>query len=214
MPRIRVPFNQYVRLRLDEYDLYCLQAGSFATVNVRNGIWSARLWYHCREQFQGNSARIKRLLFCHHSELGVGYSVATFLYRIERMLKLGKTEFGFSMCGPTKHVKVMWIEPSKWWLCKPMRRSFFTAILRAGQKYNIQINNFESALWSNRYLRQSQYAVKRFLKGYTEYTGNEVGWNRQFFWGTGYCRPNPPSQKEVNSLLIKPKQNLCCENHR
>ena len=208
MPRIRVPFNDVRYVVLDEDDLHGLHAGSYATVTFRkaDAFGRERLvprqWYSCREYFQGNSGRIKRLLFVHKK--GAGKAVATFLHRVERMLKLGKTEFGFSACGPTQHNKLMWIEPSSWWIKKPMRRSFLTAMLRAGQNYNIARNNFESTLWTNRYLRQSKYAVRRFLKGYTEYTGDLVGWNNQFFWGGGWYRPEPPTRREVDELLVKP----------
>jgi hypothetical protein len=85
-----------------------------------------------------------------------------------------------------------------------MRRSFFTAMLRAGQSYDIVENNFEEALWTNRYLRQSQYATLRFLRGYTEYTGGITGWNNQFFWGGSGWRPKSPSEQEVRKLLVKP----------
>ena len=204
MPRIKVPFNDMRQVVLYEEDIHGLYAGSYATVNVRNGKMTPRQWYTCREYFQGNSARIKRLLFCHKA--GTGEAVATFLHKVERMLKLGKTEYGFSQFGPTQHNKLMWIEPSRWWIMKQMRRSFMTAMLRAGQNYDIRRDNFETTLWTNRYLRQSKYAVRRFLKGYTEYTGSMNGWNNQFFWGGGWYEPHPPSNKEVNQLLVKPVQ--------
>jgi len=203
MPRIRVPFDEVRPVVLDDDELHSLYAGSYATVDrTRSGKYKARNWYRCREYFQGSSSRIRRLIFCH--KVGTGEAVATFLHRVERMLKLGKTEWGFSTCGPTNHNKLMWIEPSKWWIINPMRRSFLTAMLRAGQNYNIRRNNFETTLWTNRYLRQSKYAVRRFLKGYTEYTGGLVGWNNQFFWGGDVWNPNPPSPKQVDKLLVKP----------
>jgi hypothetical protein len=187
-------------LRPERFHL--LRAGTFATVTLTSRKYLLpRVFYSCRESFGRHFGRIKRFLFCHK---GCGLEIATFLNCVERKLKLDKQGFEFSRCGPTQHCKVMWIEPSKWWSMNSMRQSFLTAVLRAGQSYNISLGNFESALWSDRYLRQSKYAVTRFLDGYTHYTGMLEGWNNQFFWGDGWGKPIPPTPQEVDRLLVKP----------
>jgi len=86
-----------------------------------------------------------------------------------------------------------------------MKRSLFTALLRSGMEYTPTKLNFEEALFSHQYLEKTEYAVRRFLKGYTKYTGRQTGWYKQFRWGGGsYYNPRYPSNKEIRGLLVKP----------
>ena len=87
-----------------------------------------------------------------------------------------------------------------------MRRSLFTCLLRAGVAYNRETDNYESALFGERYLRKSEPAIKRFLYGYTKYIGKEpngsstletAGWSYYF------------SGKDANSVkekLVRPRK--------
>jgi hypothetical protein len=86
-----------------------------------------------------------------------------------------------------------------------MKRSLFTILLRCGQNYDFVRGNFEEALNSVSYARNTQYAVKRFLEGNTKYTGNMRGWNLQFYWGGSFAEsPKTPTNDAVDKLLIKP----------
>ena len=71
-------------------------------------------------------------------------------------------------------------------------------MLRCGQNYNWEENNFEEALFSIRYTRETPYAVKRFLSGYTKYRGRTTGWYDEFKF-----RP----EGQIDRLLVKPQQN-------
>jgi hypothetical protein len=97
--------------------------------------------------------------------------------------------------APTNRNSVTWLKVSPWWSEQAMRRSLLTALLRASQIYIPAHDNFEESLWSCRYLKHTQAAVKRFLSGYTWYTGRVCGWDRQFRYVTS---------EQLKKLLVKP----------
>ena len=208
MSKIVIPYGEQksvISIYYDEYeerlvDCYCYMiAGTYAKVKKTPGnTLTPRAWYSCRECFQDDAKGIKWMLFCHKPNKG--YSISYFIHHIERKLRLRT----FSTFGPTQSNKLTWICASSWWMVNSMRRSFFTALLRAAQQYRLDKDNTLGALWSNRYLRQSKYATLRFLRGYTKYTGHINGWNNQFFWGGEWNKPKPPTPEEVRKLLIKP----------
>jgi hypothetical protein len=151
---------------------HTVQAGSFA--RIINNVPTQ--WVYCRDAFQQQTAQgMVEMLFCH--KRGMGENVAMFIFRIEEMLK----HKNLTLCGPTNIERFMWIRPAKFWIKQPIRRSLFTALLRAGQKYKPDENNFEEALFSDKYLKTSKPAVRRFLAGYTWYTGEVTGgWDLAF----------------------------------
>jgi len=161
--------------------------------------WKVNSWTLCREEFQKQVGTDRKFLFSAPPKKHK--AMAAFFYKLETDLKLPvKTLFGM-----TQHPNVMWISVSKWWAESSMRRSLFTALLRASVKYNRLSKNFREALYSEQYLDETQQAVERFLSGYTQYTGNIVGWYSQFNDGGGWVNGRP-NDKQLRKLLVKPKK--------
>jgi hypothetical protein len=149
---------------------YAVKAGSYSLVNGDRPTG----WVYCRDSFQGQSTNMKEMLFCHKA--GISENIALFIFKIETILRHTKLTY----CGPTNINRFMWIRPAAFWTRQPIRRSLFTALLRAAQKYDPAKENFEAALYSNQYLRASKPAVQRFLAGYTWYKGHATGWDNAF----------------------------------
>lgn len=177
-----------------------IAAGSFARLyEDENGSWLSGEWFFCREVFQKKSQGVRWFLFSHRSYKG--RNVAEFIKRVETKLKLKvRTEF-----GKTQRCNITWVKASPWWMNYSMRRSLFTALLRAGQNYNIAENNFEQALFSIVYTRHTKEAVIRFLAGNTLYKGRMKGWYNQFCKGSRYWFfDKKPDKKKIRQLLVKP----------
>jgi hypothetical protein len=167
--------------------------------HLETGNWFLREWMFCRDHLQRH--KINRFIYATSDHK----PVAAFIQKIEDQLKLGeRTQF-----GPTQVDLAMWIKPAKFWLEYAMRRSLFTALIRAGNNYNRKEDNFEEALWSEDYLKDTKYAVQRFLNGYTRYTGKKSGWHNQFYANGTFewdvTAPPPPTLAKINELLVRPK---------
>lgn len=178
-----------------------LYRGSFSKIEYTkfDGTLVAKEWLYCREYFQDESNGIRRMLFCHSSHRCK--NIAAFINIIENKLDLAEK----TIIGPTQRYNVSWIKLSSWWSKTSMKRSFFTILLRCGVHYKIKENNFEDALFSVVYTRHTEYAVKRFMDGYTRYTGKKKGWYNQFYWGGGNkWNFTTPDSNEVNKLLVLP----------
>jgi len=137
---------------------------------------------NCRERFATQWNRTKGFFFSNEEN---GEDVAAFILKTEEVLQIKeKSEFAL-----TNYKNLLWVEPVRFWKSCRMRRSLFTCLLRAGVAYNRETDNYESALFSERYLRKSEPAIKRFLFGYTKYVGKEpsgsstletAGWSYHF----------------------------------
>lgn len=179
--------------------------GSFGMITkFENGVYHSDYWTFCREYFLRESDGIKTFLFSHFR--GLSYSVASCLREVEIRLNFDQ----FTKIGPTQRETVVWVEPNSWWMKRAMRRSLLTAILRASQKYTPEESNLEDALFNpehgtiNKYTSETEYAVRRFLEGNTEYTGALMGWYNQFKVGNGDAYAHePPTEEEIDKLLIK-----------
>lgn len=148
-------------------------------------------WHYCREVFHTQLYNLPLFFFSHKPFKG--HCIAAFLKKVEDMLDVKPR----SRFGPTQRKTIMWIEPSKWWTIRAMRRSFFTIMLRVGKDYLQDKDNFALALYSDIYTAKTSYAVERFLKGHTIYTGKKRGWYNQF--------ADPLlSHTEIDKLLVKP----------
>lgn len=168
------------------------EAGSFCKPRDMHGDrYKVGQWYYCRELFHSQLYNLNLFFFSH--EAMKGNSIASFLQKIEHSLDVHPlTNF-----GPTQRKTIMWIEPSRWWTVRAMRRSLFTILLRCGNAYNPHRDNFDQALLSDSYIKSTEYATRRFLQGHTIYTGKNRGWYKQFY-------ERNLSKKEIDSLLIKP----------
>lgn len=160
------------------------EVGSFAVYG------DAIKWYKCREQFapvwQPQTAGI---VFSFKEGEKVLESVAAFIQKVERViLELGEE----STFYVTNRKYAVYVCPAEFWKSCFIRRSLFTALLRAGQQYKPDLDNFDEALYSIKYLKDTKDAVLRFLFGFTEFnraecvriTGNEpqgaTGWHAIF----------------------------------
>ena len=174
-----------------------IATGSFSKIDytLSDGSFVAKNWMFCREYFQDVSQGIRKLLFSHRKSRG--YNVAAFIYRVESKLKV----IPRSSFGPTQRSTVTWVKVSHWWTTTSMKRSLFTAFLRAGTNYNPVRDNFDKALLSIDYTKSTSEAVYRFLAGYTRYTGSKRGWYTQFCEGSAYIKP---TSAKIKQLLVKP----------
>ena len=147
-------------------------AGAFKQIN--DG-----LWYNCREAFHNHCPRVREFLFSHrrdfHSdETGTSERIAEFIKKIESKLGMQPQS---EVC-PTQYRMIAYVGMSPWWQ-RSIRRSLFTAFLRAAQFYNG--HNFYESLFDkkydfNFYTRNTEAAVRRFLNGHTIYKGWNAEW--------------------------------------
>lgn len=122
-------------------------------------------WSYCREKMDGR--KWTSIVFCH--KRSEGKHVAAFIRRIEKKLQIPK----LSTCGPTNRKGIMWIKVSPFWRSTKMRKSFFTALLRASLVYNPnKFGTWTKALTKTKYFKPTAFAVKRFLQGYTGWNGS------------------------------------------
>lgn len=134
----------------------------------RFAIHSADLnWVSCREQFQKN---LQEDLpgFYFSTEPDQNDRVAAFLAKTERIIEL-ETESEF--CKTNLNF-ALWVAPDKFWLKCKMRASLLTILLRCGNLYDLEKDNYEEALFSHSYIQRTRSAVERFLFGFTDYTGD------------------------------------------
>lgn len=94
-------------------------------------------------------------------------NIAIFIKKTE--IILGQTEF--SQFALTNRDTIVWVEPSMFWKSCRMRRSLFTILLRAAIAYIPRIDNYEDALFDEKYIISTRYAMMRFLFGFTKYVG-------------------------------------------
>jgi len=177
-----------------------ITAGSFSLIDHIYGRQVyANGFVYCREYFQDEACRVRRFLFSHRS--GCGENVAHFIKKVERRLNLIEHSKFYS----TNRRTVTMVRPNPWWMDTSMKKSLFTILVRAGSRYEPDLDNFDSALFSIEYSSNTKYAVQRFLLGYTKYTGKVRGWVAQFWEGTGdWYDPKPPGPERVRELLVRP----------
>jgi hypothetical protein len=171
---------------------YRPEPGSFCKSNNMEGDrYKVGQWYYCRDLFHHQLYNLNLFFFSH--DVSKGHCVAAFMRKIEEILDVQpRSDF-----GPTQRKTIMWVEPSRWWTIRAMKRSLFTILLRAGSQYSPSKDNFEEALFSDPYSMVTKYAIQRFMQGNTQYTGKRRGWYRQFY-------ENKPTQEQIDKLLIKP----------
>ena len=177
--------------------------GSFSKIEYTkfDGTLVAKEWLYCREYFQEESTGIRRMLFCHTAHRCK--NIAAFIFQIENKLNIDEK----TIIGPTQRYNISWIRLSPWWSSTSMKRSLFTIFLRCGVFYKIKEDNFEDAVFSSIYTKNTKYAVQRFLEGNTRYNGKKSGWYNQFFWGGGNkAKHKKLTEDEVNKLLVSPKK--------
>lgn len=144
-------------------------------------------WVKCREQFAKTFQKEAKGIYFSHAD-NEGKRIAFFLSKFEDILiEASSQTFEKSKYSLTNLNFALWIEPSQFWMECTMRRSLLTILLRCGQIYDEEKNNFEEALFSIDYAKNTKTAIQRFLFGYTTYVptgeiieGISKGWSNTF----------------------------------
>lgn len=155
---------------------------------------------HCREKFAAIFNENTTGFFFKHSP-SKSKDVASFIIKTEDILQ----NLIFSEFAETNKDSIVWVCPSMFWKQCPMRRSLFTALLRAGDAYNADIDNYEAALFGQSYLQQTKKAVIRFMLGFTKYVGQDIqGTGTVWFrgWKSIFEDKN---ETEIKRMLISHK---------
>ncbi len=173
-----------------------LNKGAFSKVDkmLPDGTLLAREWLHCREYFHEESKGVRRFLFCHRRKRSK--NIAAFMGAVESVLALEEK----SVFGPTQRHNISWARISSWWVESSMKRSLLTILLRCAQNYSVRRGDFQEALFSTQYTRDTEFAVRRFFDGNTKYTGRCKGWYNQFRPVEGVAI----SADMVDRLLVRP----------
>lgn len=169
--------------------------GSFALDHIPLGFET------CRERFAAAFKQDTKGFYFKHPA-GQSVSVAAFILKTEAILK----EPEQSVFAETNRNTILWVQPSEFWKCCPVRRSLLTVLLRAGILYDSERDNYEDALFKQEYVVPTKKAVMRFLFGFTDYRGPEIldtgtiwvrGWKTIFEGKT---------EAEVRAWLVAPPQ--------
>jgi hypothetical protein len=151
----------------------------------------------CRERFGRHWDHTTKGFYLTHP-VNAGYSVATFLKKTEIILK----QTQFSEYALTNRDTILWIEPSQFWMCCRMRRSLLTILVRAGMVYDPKKDNYEEALFSEKWAKPTRIAVMRFLFGFTKYVGPDIENQPQIeSRGWRYVFDNPDEQHAKKCLI-------------
>ncbi len=151
-------------------------------------------WIVCRDRFTCYFTENTEGFYFSHLP-GNGNNVSAFIFKTEVILTIAHSEF-----DSTNRDYITWITPSLFWKESFIRRSLLTLLLRAGDNYDPKTDNYEEALYSNKWLRDSKLAVMRFLFGFTEFPSAGPGW--KLGWGATF---GEKSAEEVRRCLISQK---------
>ncbi|MCK9458307.1 MAG: hypothetical protein M0R80_01535 [Proteobacteria bacterium] len=155
----------------------------------------ALVWIACRDRFNTCYFTEDTEGFYVSHLAGDAVKVSAFMYKTEVILGVSYSEF-----APTNRDYITWIAPSLFWKDNFIRRSLLTLLLRAGTAYDPKTDNYEEALYSNKYLKDSKPAVMRFLFGFTEFPSAGPDWSTGW-WATFVNK----STEEVRRALVSKK---------
>ena len=113
-------------------------------------------WMYCRERFDSFFKCETEQFFFSVNPIHT-QSVAQFIWKTEEILGQDKRT-GF--CRTNRNYCLA-VRPSEFWRQCPMRRSLFTILLRCGSKYYPDQNNYEDALFSQNYLKDTENAIRK-----------------------------------------------------
>lgn len=198
---MKLMHGQSYDIIFSERDTYTsVRAGSYAKIaKFSKNTIVCHDWVSCREDFLTTSRGLTYFLFKHFHKRRS--NICAFMERVENILRIESK----SIIGPTNRDDVSWIRISPWWSRVHIKRSLYTALLRAGQKFHPEKKNFYRALFSVDYLAETDMAVLHFLGGNTRYTGKKQGWYRQFANKLGGIYLGaPPDYNKIKELLIQP----------
>jgi hypothetical protein len=181
---------EYGPLKIIVNDTTVPQAGYFSVEEPIN-------WQKCRETFADRfTSNISGFYFSHAPEPKVSDAVYKFILRTEDVLRVGGINLNPTKISKTNRNFAIWVEPSMFWKDCEFKRSLLTIFLRCGTEYRDE--DYEKALFSQIYIKDTTPAVKRFLFGFTQYNKLEVnpkGWVNAFMNKT---------KDDVKTILTKP----------
>lgn len=166
------------------------QVGSFTVETPIN-------WQKCRETFADRfTSDINGFYFSHAPEPQISDAIYAFILKTEEILGVSGISIQPTKMSRTNRNYAVWVEPSSFWKDCEFKRSLFTIFLRCGAEY--RECDYEKALMSQSYIRETIIAVKRFLFGFTNYNRIESqpkGWVNLFANKT---------KEDVKTILVKP----------
>ncbi len=195
MPKYSVSWTDTVRVI--NYGYYTPGPGMFGlqtstSIKGSDTVFNVGTWHSCRETFHKHNESHTTFYFCHRRPSpSRGRAISVFIDKIEKRLGLKKKDR--TKMGPTSSRAVCWIEVSKWWRRSNIRRSLFTALLRAANDYSIEEDNFDKCLKEGKYIETTQDALNRFLDGNVYY------WGSSKQWYIAFC--NRGKKKDLKRLL-------------
>lgn len=151
----------------------------------------------CRERFAYHFTESTSGFYFKHDP-NQGDNIAKFLIKTEKILD----QPVLSSFAKTNLNSILWVEPSCFWKTCSMRRSLLTLLLRAGNLYDGTKDDYEDSLFYEPYIARTLPAMKRFLFGFTKYTGPEClaagtlvlkGWKSTF---------EHKNESQVKELLV------------
>jgi len=161
-------------------------------------------WYKCREEFSNRfEASTTGFFFGHKPEAIYFEKIVKFIEKTENVLSLVNDIKNRTTFKKTTRPWAIWLEPSSFWTCQLVRRSLFTILLRASFFYDPKKDNYDEALFQEKYLQQTKLAVCRFMFGYTnlknaeQMTGGSNGW---------YAHFNSADKQTVINCLVPPAE--------
>lgn len=157
-------------------------------------------WIGCRDHFLKIFHNSQKIFFMTIVS-GMYENVPSFILMTEEILKIQESGFEYSKFAKTNRSYVLGIEPSLFWRECEVKRSFFTALLRAGLEYNVKTNNYEEALYKRSYFRTTKMATMRFLFGHTKFVPDS---SREFRgWVNAFSKDN---ENSIRRKLQLPKK--------
>lgn len=154
-------------------------------------------WQKCRETFYDKfTPEMIGFFFSHDPAPEVPDNIYAFILKTEALLRIGGATIEPTVFSHTNRNYAIWVQPSSFWKECRFRRSLFTILLRCGARY--YGDNYEQALYSNKYIIDTCAAVKRFLFGFIQINDKieTKGWVNTF---------TNKSTEEVKILLTKPQ---------
>jgi len=131
-------------------------------------------WYSCRETIAEKISDTDNGFYFsieHNNEV----NIASFLLKTELILGLVNNLPDQTLFAKTTRPHALWIEPATFWRKCRFRFSLFTILCRSASKYREADDNYEQALFSDAYAKETQLAVKRFLFGHTQFVWEAEG---------------------------------------
>lgn len=136
-------------------------------------------WHNCREKFLACFFSNSKGFFFSHINNN-NEDIAGFIIKCEKIIQNSDNRiFENTYFKKTCDEKIIWIQPSCFWLDCIIKRSLLTLLLRCSLNYKISEDNFDNCFFSeefkeNKLARDTKNAIIRFFHGFTEFTGSQL----------------------------------------